>query len=301
MQPPNTFGAGELDRAALLRTSREQMADLLAASSTRWVLTWRNKNLVLLHEEPQAHLVSEPPRELSDQMERAVFLGQEKELSYFALDISDREDPVGELQLEGKFVDLRSVGGVLTDADAALLAYARAISFWHRSHRFCGSCGAPTQRQQAGHQRRCTNPACSREHFPRTDPAVIMLVEHNDLCLLGRQATWPEGIFSTLAGFVEPGESLEAAVAREVFEESGVRVGRVTYHSSQPWPFPCSIMLGFLAEATTTEIFVNQSELEQAHWFSREQIWDLKARRELRLPNRFSIARRLVEHWLHRE
>ena len=186
-----------------------------------------------------------------------------------------------------------------------MLAYARAILHWHRQHRFCGVCGQPTRSEIAGHVRRCT--ACNVEHFPRTDPAVIMLVEHGDRCLLARQSRWPPGMVSTLAGFVEPGESLEEAVTREVREESAIVVGDVRYMGSQPWPFPCSIMLGFRATAVSTEIHLDREELAHAQWFTREEIARFKeidfSRFEApepgnwMLPPHDSIARWLIDGW----
>ena len=177
--------------------------------------------------------------------------------------------------------------------DAALLAYARAMMYWHLRHQYCGVCGALTELLEAGHVRQCTNPECRATHFPRTDPAVIMLVISGELCLLGRQASWPAGMYSTLAGFVEPGEKFEAAVAREVFEESSVRIGRTTYHSSQPWPFPGSVMLGFHALAETTDIRVDHTELEDARWFERSWLLAQHDKTEFFLPGKQSIARRL--------
>jgi NAD+ diphosphatase len=184
--------------------------------------------------------------------------------------------------------------------EGALLALARAIMFWHARHRYCGLCGSPTRSEEAGHMRRCTNPACNTMHFPRTDPAVIMLVTDGHRALLGRNKNFPlPGMYSTLAGFVEPGESLEDAVAREVREESGIEVAAVHYHSSQPWPFPANIMLGFHAEARTTEITIDYGELEDARWFTRDWLTSHTDDDSFRLPRLDSIARRLIEDWLH--
>lgn len=222
----------------------------------------------------------------------------------FALDISGIEDPSAVdwnkhgATATAEFLDLRQVAALLPPSDGNVLAYARAMATWHRNHSHCGRCGAATTIESSGHLRRCPN--CTFEIFPRTDPAVIMMVhDGGDRCLLGRQASWPEGIYSTLAGFVEPGESLEMAVAREVLEESGVVVTKVDYHSSQPWPFPTSIMLGFQAEAeygpTNT---AHDDELEDARWFSAKELRTLVDRKEVRLPSPMSISRRLVDHWL---
>jgi NAD+ diphosphatase len=181
-----------------------------------------------------------------------------------------------------------------------LCAYARGLLHWHARHGFCGVCGAPTASRSAGHQRVCTNGSCGASHFPRTDSAVIMLVHDGaDRCILSRQSHWPPGMHSTLAGFLEPGESLEEAVAREVYEETGVRVGEVRYHSSQPWPFPASIMVGFYARAIGGEFKPNLDELESAGWYSRDELRTIGSSDAFRLPNAYSIARRLVEDWLY--
>ena len=175
------------------------------------------------------------------------------------------------------------------------------MMFWNARHRFCGLCGSPTRSEEAWHMRRCTAPQCNTMHFPRTDPAVIMLVTDGDRALLGRSRHFPTGMYSTLAGFLEPGESLEDAVAREVREESGIVVGPVFYHSSQPWPFPANIMLGFYAEAATSEITVDYGELEDARWFERGWLKSHADDDDFRLPRRDSIARRLVDDWLNGE
>jgi NAD+ diphosphatase len=191
---------------------------------------------------------------------------------------------------------LREVGALLEDLETGLLVHAVALDNWHRTHTHCPRCGTPTEIALAGHVRRC--PADGSEHYPRTDPAVIMaVVDDEDRILLGHHAAWPARRFSTLAGFVEPGESLEQAVAREVLEETGVEVGRSTYVGSQPWPFPSSLMLGFLAEATTTRITTDDEEIVDARWFSRAELAAAVTTDDVLLPPPVSIARRLVEHW----
>jgi NAD+ diphosphatase len=197
----------------------------------------------------------------------------------------------------GEWIDLRRVGPLMARSEGSVLAYARGLMWWHARHRFCGVCGSPTESIEAGHVRRCTNSDCSASHFPRTDPAVIMLVHDGDRALLGRQKVWAPGMYSTLAGFLEPGESLEETVAREVYEEAGIRVGEVRYHSSQPWPFPASLMIGFHAVAVSRDIRLNQSELEDAAWFSRAELRDFASQAKS-LPRADSIARQLIEDWL---
>jgi NAD+ diphosphatase len=191
---------------------------------------------------------------------------------------------------------LRYIGPTIAPEDASLAVHAVGLGRWHQTHRFCPRCGSETTVIKAGHVRVC--PTDGSEHFPRTDPAVIMLISDGaDRVLLGRQPIWPEGRFSTLAGFVEPGESLVDAVRREVMEEAGVVVGDVTYAGSQPWPFPSSLMLGFFGVAESTDITVDGDELEEARWFSRDEITALTASGELILPPIVSISRWLVEEW----
>ena len=196
--------------------------------------------------------------------------------------------------------NLRELGPLLDADEASLAVHAVGIARWHQSHRFCARCGQPSAPGEAGHVRIC--PACGTHHFPRTDPAVIMLItDDDDRALLGRQAAWPQGWFSTLAGFVEPGETLGDAVRREVAEEVGVQVGDVTYAKSQPWPFPSSLMLGFFGQALTTDITVDALEIEEARWFTRQDIRDLSGSARLLDPRRVSISQWLLQHWYHQE
>jgi NAD+ diphosphatase len=191
---------------------------------------------------------------------------------------------------------VREVAATLDELHGGLLAHATGLAAWHATHPRCSRCGAATVTARGGHVREC--PACGSAHFPRTDPAVIMLVtDADDRALLGHQPRWPEGRFSTLAGFVEPGEPLEAAVRREVFEEVGIVVGEVTYAGSQPWPFPSSLMLGFFASATTTDIGVDGVEIASARWFTRLELAEAIAAGDVALPNPLSISRWLIESW----
>jgi NAD+ diphosphatase len=221
-----------------------------------------------------------------------IFLGLFRDRPAFALSIDGTVDaPFREL---GEFHDLRFLGSVLPADDANLVAHARALVLWHASQIFCGICGSSARACAAGNSRICLNENCRREIFPRVDPAIIVLVTDGERCLLGRQASWPEGRYSTIAGFVEPGESLEDAVRRETFEETNIHVGEVRYHSSQPWPFPSSLMLGFVARAESMDIVLNDGELEAAQWFTRKELRSGFPK----LPFRISIARRLVDDWL---
>jgi NAD+ diphosphatase len=206
----------------------------------------------------------------------------------------DGVPPGVELPPDARFEELRALLPLLPDEQAALLASARALAYWRMRHRHCGSCGAPMRSRSAGHVLVCTSSECGAEFFPRIDPAVIVLVDDGERALLGRQPHWPAGRYSCLAGFVEPGESLEDTVVREVFEEAGVRARRVRYYGSQPWPFPSSLMLGFRAQADNGPLHLD-GELEDARWFSPAE---LMADPEGRVPPRHTIARRLIDAWL---
>jgi len=300
-KPPN-FYAGGLNRAAHLRKDEAWLAERLNDGSSLIVPVWRGNNLVASIEGEEPRAVFLAPDAIATAINEAILLGMDEERAIFACDLSEIETPQEAVQpaVPAQFVDLRRVGPLLPRQEGSLLAFARGIAYWHSRHRYCGMCGAPTKPEEAGHVRRCTNPDCNAPHFPRTDPAVIMLVHDGDRCLLGRQAAWPPAMHSTLAGFVEPGESLEEAVAREVYEETKVTVEDVTYHSSQPWPFPASLMLGFHARATTSAIEVDHSELEDARWYEREWLLAHQDDEHFRLPRRDSIARRLLEDWLGR-
>jgi NAD+ diphosphatase len=199
----------------------------------------------------------------------------------------------------GRFADLRALAPVLPAGIAGSAAYARALLHWQSRKRFCGRCGAATVFGAGGHRATCSDPGCGQQYFPRTDPAIIVLVTDGSRCLLGRQPSWTQRRFSTLAGFVEPGESLEAAVAREVEEESGVRVSSAHYVASQPWPFPTSLMLGFEAAAASHAIRVG-AELCEAHWFEIDAIPAAIERGELVLPPGSSISFHLIDRWFSR-
>ena len=240
--------------------------------------------------------------------EHLVFLGLDKGSPVFAADVSlNDESDILALPGDHELVDLREAGWLLSAQEAALLAYARGLLYWNAHNGYCSNCGSRAEGQQGGHIRACSNSACGRIHFPRTDPAVIMLVEDfsdpdNRRCLLGRNSRFPSRLVSTLAGFVDPLESLEECVQREVFEEAGIQVDNVSYQASQPWPFPSSIMLGFRARALSTEIHIDGVEIAEAHWFTAEQLktfgeWG-DGGENYCLPRRDSIARFLIESWI---
>ncbi|CAM2006340.1 NAD(+) diphosphatase [Acanthopleuribacter pedis] len=284
-----------LDRAAHLREDQPWLAARLRDPESRFVLQ-RGTDLWLIETDPArvAHALSE---DVSGT--RPIFLGLRDKRAVFALDCDrDPVTPPG----PGAWHGLRSVVAQLAPDQATAAAYARAMVFWQRAHRFCGRCGGPLSLTHAGHVGRCTVARCGAQIFPRTDAAVIMLVEYQPAhgpphCLLGRGTTWPEGRFSTLAGFLEPGESLEQAVRREVQEEAGIAVGAVDYLASQPWPFPSSLMVGFRARALTRDIQLDPKELAEAAWYTPAETEAYLARTPER-ANSGSISTRLIQHWL---
>ena len=307
----NIYASGPLDRADHRRGDEAWIGKLLEDEATRFVAIWKSRNLLIVSHDPgpggtlngaqAAWLDSRRASPILQRSAAFIFLGLAEERAYVALDLSDLEEDEAEglTGRESRFRDLREVGPFLGRDEGAVLAYARGLVHWHRRHRFCGVCGRVTESDQAGHVRRCTNRDCGTSHFPRTDPAVIMLVhDGGDRCVLGRQKIWPPGMHSTLAGFVEPGESLEDAVAREVSEEVGLELADITYNSSQPWPFPSSIMLGFHARALGDRLKVNLEELESAGWFSRDDLLKSPEDESFQLPRVDSIARRLIRDWL---
>ncbi len=288
---PNVFAGPHVDRLKLANADAESVARAIADGSARLIPVWRSRCPVIRKPVPGAYLlpINDGPFAGIDVSE-LILLGDYRGLAIFTTEIEAATPP--ELADGAEFADLRLAAALLPHDEAGLVAYARAmISFRHR-HRFCGSCGSPTRPERNGRAMTCTRESCATEFFPRVDPAVIVLVTDGDRALLGRQAGWPAGRYSTIAGFVEPGESLEDAVRREVLEETGVEAGAMTYQSSQPWPFPRSLMLGFRAEARSTYIDLGDRELEDARWFSRAELAGGSM-----LPFSQSIAFRLIEEW----
>ncbi len=236
--------------------------------------------------------------DFSNVSELSILLGISDQKTYFAIDIgSMKSASLLSEKNSSEFRDFKQVMPLLNFRDSALLAIARFMINWQSRNRYCGKCGTPTKSAQAGNLRICENPNCGQHHFPSMDPAIIVLVSFGEHCLLGRQKIWPKGMYSTIAGFVEPGESIEDAVIREVNEETGVTVEKLEYQHSQPWLFPSSLMLGFTATARGDEIKIDKNELEDARWFSRKEIKDNLKKGLLKLPNKVAIAYHLIKEW----
>ncbi len=309
-----TFGGSKLDRAADLRGKPATLDDAIAAGRASAILLWRGKPLVVadaldrLMRLPMTHpaLSDAGPRLLLGREENGNLIfaqelvtWQPDDLDETALnqfsDISEQIHP----DLPGAaFAELRRIMTRLDARDAELAATAKAVLGWHVSHRHCARCGAQSAQAQAGWQRDCS--ACGAQHFPRTDPVVIMLITCGNSVLMGRSPGWPEGMYSLLAGFVEPGETIEAAVRREVFEEAGISVGEVGYLASQPWAFPASLMIGCSGQALDQEIRIDPHEIEDAQWFTREEMLRAFAgAHPILLPARKgAIAQFLLHNWL---
>ena len=303
----NVLSGMTLDRAAHRRTDAAWLEARLDDPQSRYIAIWRQNAVIRLGPEPRAVIhYGETLDGLLDGPAEPTLLGVEAQegpsdagAAHFVVDLSHVEaETLLARSPGGEMMDLRESVLIVPGADSALIAYARGLTYWHRRHRFCGICGARAEAREAGHHRRCTDEDCGAVHFPRTDTAVITLVYDGDECLLCRQSRWPKGMHSTLAGFLEPGESLEECVAREIEEESGISVGDVRYHSSQPWPFPGTIMVGFMAQALSREIAVDETELEYAHWYRRRDLLGCRDSDSFSLPGRYSISRRLIEDWL---
>ena len=283
--PDLALARAAVDRAAHRRTDEDWLDKTWQDPATRVMLVSDGRADV--SGDPPA-LVFHPPGEVPSG--ERFFLGVDDEgTAFFAVEVPQS-------QAAETWQGIRDVGTLLSARDAGLLVHAVALANWHATHTHCPRCGGPTTVAAAGHLRRC--PRDDSEHYPRTDPAVIMtVVDGDNRLLLGSQSQWPEGRFSTLAGFVEPGESLEAAVRREVAEEVGVVIGDVRYLGSQPWPFPSSLMVGFEARADTVDIELVDGEIAQARWFSRPDLLAAVTSGEVRLSPRVSIARQLIESW----
>jgi len=298
-----------LDRSSILRKDKQFLTNILQSKDVNFIPMWEDENyFVLDNEEIKPLILKKNELELNTNrisLDEMIFLGKINEKFYFSVNLKSKvkKDTLGIIQGDIITDQLRNVIGSLTELDSSYLALAKGMTFWHEKNKFCGVCGSKTKIEEAGFVLKCVNKNCNQSHFPRTDAAIITLVSNKDKVLLARSSRFPQKMYSTLAGFVEPGESLELALKREVFEEVGVNVNKIEYFQSQPWPFPASLMLGFFAETEDTKLNVDKDEIEDANWFDISQLKDLThpdITYGFKLPRFDSIARRLVNDWIRR-
>ena len=303
----NVFAGNPLDRASYKRSDPDWIKAKLDDPVRLCVAIWNGKTLVEKTPDTAdslrvAYLPMPLALEVAGSEQRVLFMGLWKTTAVFAVDLEGSADPSdGPLSGLGVFEDLRAIALRLPQSDAAILATAKQVFEWRRKHGFCPNCGQPTLAVEGGWKRVCA--ACRTDHFPRTDPVVIMLPTFGDRCLLGRQRVWPKGMYSALAGFLEPGESIEEACAREVMEEAGLTAVSVSYHSTQPWPYPSSLMIGLFAEVADDNAAADDTELEEVRWFTRPQIQAM-LRGELsdaRAPGAMAIAHQLIKAWAEKD
>jgi len=305
-QNPNTFANNPLDRRSDQRTDDDWIAARLKDPGTLIVPFWKLQPFTLPTPDPAkpndvGWLRPGALEGLASRRAITIYLGDEGDTSYFAIDLDRATDPENEGPLAGlgKFVDLRQAAMEIDARDAAILAQGKSMIDWHQRHGFCAVCGSGTSFEDGGYRRLCAG--CGAEHFPRTDPVVISLAVRDDECLLGRGPQWPKGMFSALAGFLEPGETIEEAVQREIMEETSVRIGAVKYVQSQPWPFPSSLMIGCIGGAETKDVKVDEVEIAEARWFTRDQIRAaLKGEGDgsFMIPPPMAIAHQLLRAWV---
>jgi NAD+ diphosphatase len=296
----NVFAGIDIDRMAERRDDRLWVEELETKPDTRFLVLDAEGNAFVRADADAPLWMSPDVRAERFGDIPSTLLGIASGSAWFAL-VADEAQAALFVSLTGaRRMSLREAGLLMGAFEAGLFAYAKGVAHWQRQTRFCSQCGAPTLVVASGHRVQCTNPDGAHMHFPRTDAAIIVIVEDGDACLLGRQRGWPPGRYSTLAGFIEPGESLEDAVRREVREESGVEVLRATYHSSQPWPLPASLMVGFTATAKSREIRLRDDELEDARWFTVDDMVRGLATGTFAFPTPLSVSYRLIGHWLAR-
>jgi NAD+ diphosphatase len=298
-----TFSGSPLDPADRLRGDQEWLQNRLNDSRSRFLPMWQ---LMAFVDAPKpTSLVWLAAVDLGEVEGTAVFLGLKDDVAHFAIDVDRPEGgEAAPYQSFGHFMDVRTAGGILGVGESGILARARSLIDWHKRHRFCAQCGSPSQSARGGYMRQCPKDGCKAPHFPRVDPVVIMLIVKGDKCLLGRQARFPEGMYSALAGFMEPGETIEEAVRRESLEEAGIVVGDVRYLACQPWPFPSNLMIGCEAEALSEDITLDRNELELAMWVPKDVIRRALAGDEtlgFHLPPPLAVAYHLVRDWAERD
>jgi NAD+ diphosphatase len=300
--PPPAFATNALDRADHLRTDPEILGMHMRSETSKCLLFASGE--VLGDETGDIEWVS-PSSLRFLPVHETIFLGLEGDEMRYAASLNGTPHEFDDMFEDAKFRDVRATAMKLTSmVDGAshpslgIIAQAKSMLSWHESHGFCAKCGSKTETIKAGYERKC--PECDTSHFPRTDPVVIMLITDGDRILMGRGPHFPPNFFSALAGFMEPGETVEAAVARETHEEASISVENVRYINSQPWPWPSSLMIGCIADATTTDIKINDGELEDVRWFERREILEARSGEatDLMLPPNIAIARSLIEHWL---
>ena len=298
----NRFTSVRLDRLVEYRENREWVAAAQNSDAARFVPLWHSRSLLAASDEGQIAVYLKPGElDHLDAIQSPTLLGTDGKRYFFAVSINDiQREEVLARHPEAKFIDLRRASVDMDAKHAGVLAYAKALHYWQHRHIFCGVCGSPNRLQSSGHKLVCSNEECARQSFPRIDPAIIVLITHKNACLLGRNANWRPKHFSTLAGFVEPGESLEDAVVREVYEEAQIRLNKIRYVSSQPWPFPASSMCGFYAEAESRDCAVGD-ELEEVRWYTVDELDAAVMEDTVRLSPPVSIAFRLLADWYHKQ
>ena len=301
------YASSAINRHGDYRNNDKLLNNITTEKNTKFVPYYNGKNLFMSLNEiikpiifNQIQLHDFFPNGIGD----TIFLGVANTFNYFGVDLSSPNQKFDFWLNENNIIidDLRKYGPILDDIEASFLALSNGMFFWQKTHKFCGSCGFQNNSKEAGFVMKCSNEKCGKSHFPRTDPAIITLISFQDKVLLGRSPRFPDSMYSTLAGFVEPGESLEQALEREVFEEVGIKVKNIKYFNSQPWPFPASLMLGFFAEATNDQMKIDYDEIEDAHWFSINELKSLQhpsISGGFKLPRVDSIARRLVDTWIN--
>ena len=302
------YASSQINRHGDFRSNKGFMTKIMSDKNTKFVPVLNGKNLFRQSDTSiEAYFFNSEQLKafFPNGIDSPIFLGVTNNINYVGVDLDQNNSEMDLWCNKNSIIveDLRKYGPTLNDVDASFLSLNNGMTFWHKTHQFCGSCGFKNNTTESGFVKVCSNIDCGKSHFPRTDPAIITLISYKDKVLLGRSPRFPEGMYSTLAGFVEPGESLEQALEREVFEEVGVKVKNIRYFNSQPWPFPASLMLGFFAEAINEDMNIDYNEIEDAHWFSIEELRSLKhplISGGFKLPRVDSIARRLVDNWINK-